>query len=75
MHKMLRGLDRQELNSVFQVWVGWVQEISQDNREYVRWKIISIDVSSAQFHQTRLAHVLIYQRIPGPDRSSRIETC
>jgi hypothetical protein len=22
MHKMLRGLDRQELNSVFQVWVG-----------------------------------------------------
>jgi hypothetical protein len=32
---VLRGLDQQELNRVFQVWVRRVQEVSEDNRNYV----------------------------------------
>jgi hypothetical protein len=33
---VLRGLDQQELNRVFQVWVRRVQEVSESNGGYVR---------------------------------------
>jgi hypothetical protein len=33
----LRGLHQKELNIVFQAWVGWVQGVSEGNRDYVGW--------------------------------------
>jgi hypothetical protein len=33
----LRGLDQQELNTVFQAWMHRVQEGSKSNRDYIRW--------------------------------------
>jgi hypothetical protein len=33
----LRGLDQQELNRIFQAWVGRVQEVNECNGGYVRW--------------------------------------
>jgi hypothetical protein len=32
---VLRGLDHQELNTLFQAWVRRVQEVNEDNRGYV----------------------------------------
>jgi histone-lysine N-methyltransferase SETMAR len=36
LQEILRGIDQQELNGVFQAWVRRVQEVSQGNRDYVR---------------------------------------
>jgi hypothetical protein len=33
---VLRGLDQQELNTVFQAWVRRIQEVSEGNGDYVR---------------------------------------
>jgi hypothetical protein len=33
--EVLRGLDHQELNTLFQAWVRRVQEVSEDNGGYV----------------------------------------
>jgi hypothetical protein len=33
---ILRGIDREELNRVFQAWVQRVQEISEGNGDYIR---------------------------------------
>jgi hypothetical protein len=32
---VLRGLNQQEFNRVFQAWVGRVQEVSEGNRGYI----------------------------------------
>jgi hypothetical protein len=37
LQEILRSIDQKELNSVFQAWMGRVQEVSQGNRDYVRW--------------------------------------
>jgi hypothetical protein len=34
---ILRGLDQQRLNTVFQAWVRRVQEASEGNGGYVGW--------------------------------------
>jgi hypothetical protein len=36
LQKVLRGLDQQELNTVFQAWAYRVQEVSEGNGDYVR---------------------------------------
>jgi hypothetical protein len=36
LQEVLRGLDQQELNTVFQAWVLRVQEVSEGNEDYVR---------------------------------------
>jgi hypothetical protein len=36
LQEILRGIDQQELNGVFQAWVRRVQEASQGNGDYVR---------------------------------------
>jgi hypothetical protein len=36
LQEILKGLDQQELNNVFQAWVQRVQEVSQGNGDYVR---------------------------------------
>jgi hypothetical protein len=36
LQEVLRDLDQQELNTVFQVWMGRVQEVSEGNGDYVR---------------------------------------
>jgi hypothetical protein len=36
LQEILRALDQQELNTVFQAWVYQVQEVSEGNRDYVR---------------------------------------
>jgi hypothetical protein len=36
LQDILRGLDQQELNGVFQTWVLRVQEVIQGNGDYVR---------------------------------------
>jgi hypothetical protein len=59
----LRSIDQQELNGAFQAWVPWVQEVSQGNRDYVRWQTISSYIRSAQFYQTALAHLLMDQTV------------
>jgi hypothetical protein len=63
LQEVLSGLDQQELNRVFQAWVGRLQEVSEDNGDYVRRRTIYICKSSAHSHQTGLAHVLIDQTI------------
>jgi hypothetical protein len=35
LQEILRGLDREELNRVFQAWVGRVQEVSEGNGDYL----------------------------------------
>jgi hypothetical protein len=35
LQEILRGIDQQELNDVFQAWAKQVQETSQGNRDYV----------------------------------------
>jgi hypothetical protein len=37
LQEILRYLDQQELNTIFQAWVSRVQEVSEGNRDYVRW--------------------------------------
>jgi hypothetical protein len=36
LQEVLRGVDQQELNTVFQAWVRRVQEVSEGNGNYVR---------------------------------------
>jgi hypothetical protein len=36
LQAILRGIDQEELNGVFQAWVPRVQEVSEGNRDYVR---------------------------------------
>jgi hypothetical protein len=36
LQEILRNIHHEELNSVFQVWIGRGQEVSQDNGDYVR---------------------------------------
>jgi hypothetical protein len=36
LQAVLRGLDQQELNRVFQAWVRRVQEVNEGNRGYIR---------------------------------------
>jgi hypothetical protein len=36
LQEVLRGLDQQEWNTVFQAYVPRVQEVSEGNRDYVR---------------------------------------
>jgi hypothetical protein len=35
LQEVLRGIDLEKLNTVFQAWVGRVQEVSEDNEDYV----------------------------------------
>jgi hypothetical protein len=63
LQEILKDIDQEELNGVFQAWVQQVQEVSQGNGGYVRWQIIFIYIDYVQFHQTRLDHVLIDQTI------------
>jgi hypothetical protein len=56
-------IDQEELNGVFQAWVRRVQEVSQSNRDYVRWQLIFIYIGYVKFHQTWLAYVLVDQMI------------
>jgi hypothetical protein len=37
LQEILRGVDQEELNDVFQAWLRWVQEVSQGNGDYVKW--------------------------------------
>jgi hypothetical protein len=37
LQEILRSIDQEELNGVFQAWTWWVQEVSQGNGDYVRW--------------------------------------
>jgi hypothetical protein len=32
---ILRGIDQEELNRIFQAWVQRVQEVSEDNGDYI----------------------------------------
>jgi hypothetical protein len=34
--EILRGIDQEELNGIFQAWMRRVQEVSQGNGDYVR---------------------------------------
>jgi hypothetical protein len=36
LQKILRSIDQEELNGVFQAWMWQVQETSQGNGDYVR---------------------------------------
>jgi hypothetical protein len=36
LKEILRIIDQEELNGVFQAWVQQVQEVSSDNEDYVR---------------------------------------
>jgi hypothetical protein len=36
LQDILRGIDQEELNGVFQAWVRRVQEVSQDNEDHAR---------------------------------------
>jgi hypothetical protein len=36
LQEILRGLDQQELNTVFQAWVRRIQEVSEGNGGYVK---------------------------------------
>jgi hypothetical protein len=36
LQEILRGIDQDELNGVFQAWLWRVQEVSQGNGDYVR---------------------------------------
>jgi hypothetical protein len=36
LQEILKSIDQGKLNGVFQAWVQQVQEISQDNEDYVR---------------------------------------
>jgi hypothetical protein len=60
---VLSGPDQQELNPVFQAWVRRVQEVSEDNRDDIRWQTIYIYENSAHSHQTGRAHILKFQTI------------
>jgi cell fate (sporulation/competence/biofilm development) regulator YlbF (YheA/YmcA/DUF963 family) len=37
MQEIVRSIDENELNRVFQAWMWQVQEVSQGNGHYVRW--------------------------------------
>jgi hypothetical protein len=36
LQEILRGIDQEELDSIFQAWMRRVQQVSQDNEDYVR---------------------------------------
>jgi hypothetical protein len=36
LQEVLRGIDLEKLNIIFQAWVGRVQEVSEGNGDYVR---------------------------------------
>jgi hypothetical protein len=36
LQEILRGIDQEELNSIFQAWIQRVQEVNNDNGDYVR---------------------------------------
>jgi hypothetical protein len=36
LQEILKSIDQEELNGIFQTWMGRIQEISQGNGDYVR---------------------------------------
>jgi hypothetical protein len=37
----------------------WIQEVDQDNRDYIKWWMIFIDITSLESHQSWLGHVFM----------------